>query len=304
MDFNLAHMTSFIVVARTGNLSAAAKELNTTQPSLGRQMTALEKEVNLPLFVRHPRGLGLTKQGQAFLNLCQDIIGRLAKETYVIREKSLDTQGNLHLLSGVGTLEDILENINSFSQLYPKFSFNFSTNINIYQLQIGDADVVITPESISGSSSDFVQHHLYDNAMRIYASPQYLQLHSTPKTLEELQSHRVIVYVGEKQEILNKPIMDTNIKNLLHPFIRLTSGPLMRTALVNGAGIGCYAYKRNIIEKGLLIDVFPDLPDYIVPYYFTYHKRLEGTPKIKVFYEFLKEIAKVWEWRDKEGICD
>ena len=78
----------------------------------------------------------------------------------------------------------------------------------------------------------------------------------------------------------------------------------MRTALINGAGIGCYAYKRDIMEKGLLIDVFPDLPDYIVPYYFTYHKRLEGTPKIEVFYEFLKEITKVWEWRDKEEIHD
>ena len=63
MDFNLHHLRSFIIVARTGNLSAAAYELNTTQPNLGRQMTALEKEVNLVLFARHPRGLGLTKQG-------------------------------------------------------------------------------------------------------------------------------------------------------------------------------------------------------------------------------------------------
>ncbi len=55
LDFNLDRLRSFIVVARTGNLSAAAKELGTTQPNLGRQMTALEKEVRLTLFSRHSR---------------------------------------------------------------------------------------------------------------------------------------------------------------------------------------------------------------------------------------------------------
>jgi DNA-binding transcriptional LysR family regulator len=301
VDFNLDCLRTFIVVARTGTLSAAARELGTTQPSLGRQMTALEKAVNLVLFVRHPRGLGLTKQGQEFLDLCQDIVGRLAQETGVIRERCLEPEGNLHFLSGFGVLESILENIHLFSENYPKFSFNFSTNINVYQLQIGNADVVVTPD-VSSSDPDFIQRPLYDTAMRVYASPQYLKLHSVPKILEDLQSHRVIVYVGEKQEVLNKPIMGKNMKNLLHPFIELTSGPLMRTALINGAGIGCYAYNRDIMEKDLLVDVFPDLPDHIVSYYFTYHKRLEGSPKIEVFYEFLKEITKVWEWRDKEGL--
>lgn len=300
MDFNLAHLRAFIIVARTGNLSAAARELGTTQPNLGRQMTALEKEVNLVLFVRHSRGLGLTKQGQEFLDLCQDIVGRLAQGTGVIREKGLEPQGSLHFLSGVGILENILENIHSFSEHYPKFSFNFSTNINIYQLQIGDADVVVTPEVIS--DSDFIQRHLYDTTMRIYASPHYLQSHPMPKTLKDLQSHKVIMHVGEKQEILNKPIMSENTKDLLKPFVELTSGPAMRTALINGIGIGCYAYNRDLIEKGLLVDVFPDMPDHIVSYYYTYHKRLEDSPKIEAFHEFLKEITKVWEWREKKDV--
>jgi DNA-binding transcriptional LysR family regulator len=281
-------------------LSAAARELGTTQPNLGRQMTALEKEANLVLFVRHSRGLGLTKQGQEFLDLCRDIVGCLAQETSVIRKKGLEPQGSLHFLSGIGILENILENIHSFSEHYPKFSFKFSTNINIYQLQIGDADVVVTPEVIS--DSDFIQRPLYDTTMRIYASPHYLQSCSIPKTLTDLLSHKVIIYVGEKQAILNKPIQSESTKDVLKPFIELTSGPAMRTALINGAGIGCYAYNRVLIEKGLLVDVFPDMPDHIVSYYFTYHKRLEGSPKIEVFYEFLKEVTKVWEWREKKDV--
>src|SRR5476649_204028 len=108
MDFNLNHLRSFIVVSRLGNLSAAAKELGTTQPNLGRQMTALEKEVNLILFVRHSRGLALTKQGEEFLNLCFDVVGRLAQGTDFIRDKGLEPQGNFHFLSGMGLLDVVL----------------------------------------------------------------------------------------------------------------------------------------------------------------------------------------------------
>jgi DNA-binding transcriptional LysR family regulator len=302
MAFNLDRLRSFIVVSRLQNLSAAAKELGMTQPNLGRQMTALENELKLTLFVRHSRGLALTKQGQEFLDLCHDIVGRLAQGTDVIRGKGQEPHGHLKVLSGIGVLENILENIENFSDGYPKFAFTFSTNINIYELQIniyelqiGDADILITPDVIH--DRDYVQRHLFDTTMRVYASPHYLQVHSRPRTLNDLKDHRVLIYVGEKQEILNKPIRKPNDSHSAQSFLELTSGPMMRTALVNSAGIGCYAYNRNLLEKGLLVDVFPNLPDHIIPYYFTFHKRLDGSPKIEAFYKFLKEVTKVWEWR-------
>ena len=301
MDFNLAHLRSFIVVARTGNLSAAAKEIGTTQPNLGRQMTALEKEVNLVLFARHSRGLGLTKQGQEFLNLCQDIIGRLAQGTSIIREKDSDPEGNFHFISGFGLLETILENIASFSAQYPRLSFSFSSITNVYQLEIGEADAAVMPMSQTISNSDLIQRPLYNNTMRVYASPSYLKSHQTPRTLEDLQSHKVVVFSGEKQEILNKQILNKNTARLSKPFIEVATAPAMRIALINGGGIGCYAYNERIIKQGLLVDVFPDLPDHIISYYYIYHKRLEGSPKIEAFYKFLKEINKIWDWQKEKG---
>ncbi len=302
MDFNLAHLRSFIVVARTGTLSAAARELGTTQPNLGRQMTLLEKEVNLVLFARHARGLGLTKQGQEFLNLCQEIVGQLAQETNVIREKDSIPQGSFNFLSGTGILETILENIASFSEKFPKINFKFSSIVNAYQLQIGEADAMVIPSLQTISDSELIQRPLYDTAMRIYAAPHYLRQYPMPKAVEDLLSHKVIVYAGEKQEILNKQILSDNLMNSLHPFIHVATGPAMRIALINGAGIGCYGYHKGIMGKGLLVDVFPDMPDHIISYYYTYHKRLEGSPKVEAFYEFLKEATKVWEWREEKNV--
>ncbi|MBM3632683.1 MAG: LysR family transcriptional regulator [Alphaproteobacteria bacterium] len=295
MDFNLNHLRSFIIVARTGNLSAAAKELGTTQPNLGRQMTALEKEVNLILFVRHSRGLALTKHGQDFLNLCQEVVGRLAQGTDVIREKDSEPEGMFKFTSGIGLLETVLENIALFSDKYPKISFSFSSIINIYQLQIGDADASVGLYSQSTADSNFIARHLYDTSMRVYASPEYLAKNSTPKTFADLQHHKVLIFGGNEFEIMNQQIMKHTSPLVITPFVEVFTGPGMRTLLLSGAGIGCYGYHKELIEKGLLIDVFPDLPNSIVSYYYSYHKRLEGSPKINAFYEFLKEITKIWE---------
>jgi DNA-binding transcriptional LysR family regulator len=295
MDFNLDRLRTFIVVARMKNLSAAAKELGATQPNVGRQMAALEKEVNLVLFSRHSRGLDLTKQGQEFLELCQDIVGRLAQGTDVIRERDSEPEGKFNFVCGSGLLETILQSILLFSEKFPKISFSFSSIVNVYQLQIGGADAAVMPMPQNISESDFIQRHLYNTSMRVYASPHYLQSNPLPESLKDLHAHKVIIFGGEKQEIeLNKQIMNENTAVFFEPFIEVTSTPAMRTALINGAGIGCYAYNQEIVEKGLLVDVFPDMPDQVVPYYYTYHKRLEGSPKIEAFYEFLKDITKVW----------
>lgn len=297
MDFNLDRLRTFIVVARTGNLSAAAKELGATQPNVGRQMTALEKEVRLTLFSRHSRGLYLTKQGEDFLNVCKDIVGQLAQRTDIIREKDSIPEGTLKIVTGVGTSDAILENLPLFFRQFPNINFIFLSTIEIYQFHIGDADVGIIP--VSFSDPDIIQETLYESIIRIYAAPCYLESNSTPKNIEDLKLHKLIVYGNGDQTLGEINIHLQNINHRLHHFIKVNNGLSLRKALLNGLGIGPYEYDHSLIEGNLLVDVFPQLPDQKIPYYFTYHRRLEGSPKIKAFYEFMKEVVKVWQRPEK-----
>ncbi|MGV8948328.1 MAG: LysR family transcriptional regulator [Candidatus Paracaedibacter sp.] len=310
MDFDIDHLRAFMVVARKGNISEAARELGATQPNLGRQMTALSRQVGVELFIRHSRGIDLTRQGKEFFELCQNIVGRLAQGIDIICEKDAEPQGSFHLYSGAGILGNILENISSFSKRFPKVSFTFSTIINpfelhavhAYQLQVGEVDATIMPILEHIPDPDIIQRPLYNVAMGVYASPHYLQTHSTPKSLEDLQFHKIILYESEKQGIeLNKPIINAKTVKILSPFMTVGTVPAMRAALINGAGIGCYGYEKRLMDKGLLVDVFPDMPEYVHSYYYTYHKRLEGSPKIEAFYEFLKEVTKIWDCSEKEN---
>jgi DNA-binding transcriptional LysR family regulator len=299
MDFNLDRLRTFIVVARTGNLSATARELRASQPNVGRQMAALEKEVGLILFARHSRGLDLTKQGKEFLDLCNDIVGRLAQGIDVIREKDSAPSGCLKVISESGMQKGILEKLSSFSHKFPDINISFSSVRDPYQLQIGGADVAIMLELVN--DPDFIQLPLYEMILRVYASPAYLKSYGKPQSIGDLQSHKIIIYEGDENAGLFNSLFPDDIIKSSKRFITVTNASDMNDALINGLGIGCTGYNKNNIERSLLIDLFPDMPDKIIPYYFTYHRHLEGTPKVKAFYDFLKEdVANIWQRSDKQ----
>ena len=65
LDWSLVQ--SFLAVAETGSLSAAARRLGLTQPTVGRQVQTLERELDVDLFNRHARGMALTDQGTTLL---------------------------------------------------------------------------------------------------------------------------------------------------------------------------------------------------------------------------------------------
>lgn len=294
MDFNLDRLRTFIVVARTGNFSATARELGATQPNVGRQMTALEKEVGFPLFSRHSRGIVLTEQGREYYDLCQDIVGQIEQKTNIIKERGSEVRGTLKIVVGVGAGQVILDHLHPFASKHPNLCFKISSITDVFQFKIGDSDVGIVPTFIS--DPDLVQHHLYDMDLRIYASPSYLEANTWPKTPEELHNHKMIVYNGNTPEITKSlqlhltgdPNKDSKFKN----FIEVDNGLALRKSLINGLGIGSLWYESDLLNQGLLIDVFPDMIGRRIPHYFIYHRRLEGSPKVQAFHEFLKEIVK------------
>jgi DNA-binding transcriptional LysR family regulator len=297
IDMELSHLKSFLTVARKGNLSAAARELGTTQPNLGRQMTALAKEVGMELFVRHSRGMDLTARGKEFFDLCKRIVGELEQETASIREKDSEPHGSLKVVTGIRSTETILNHLHRFTKRFPKLTFTFTSLVDIYsvdpfQFQIGDADVALLPASFE--DPDIIQYPLFEMDLRIYASPKYFENHSRPESIDDLKNHQLVVFVGENKEILHflnfQMIGDYSVDMYQKSFVGVNNGLNMRTALLNGYGIGAYFYDKDLIDNNKLVDVFPDLISKKISYYYTYHKRLEGSPKIKAFYEFLKEI--------------
>ena len=65
--FDWNHLKAFVATAEAGSLSGAARSLNTTQPTVGRQVMGLEQSLGVTLFERSVRGLTLTSVGRDLL---------------------------------------------------------------------------------------------------------------------------------------------------------------------------------------------------------------------------------------------
>lgn len=74
---NLEQLKSFVEVVRHGQIFRAAEELHISQPTLSRQMSALEAEIGAPLLERHSRGVHLTRAGEALHEEAVELLARM-----------------------------------------------------------------------------------------------------------------------------------------------------------------------------------------------------------------------------------
>lgn len=69
------HLSAAVAVARHGSFTLAAREMFMAQSTVSRQVSALERDLGAPLFVRKPRTVELTPEGRAFLPRAEQVLG-------------------------------------------------------------------------------------------------------------------------------------------------------------------------------------------------------------------------------------
>lgn len=142
----LRHLRYFVAIAEEGSVTLAAqKRLHTAQPSLSRQIRALEEEVGVPLMTRGVRGIALTAAGQVFYEHAKLILAQTQVATEATRNAASPPRPSLSVGVVVGHETDWLPRATSLlrNELFSaeiKVSSGFSTTL-AYNLQHGTLDV-------------------------------------------------------------------------------------------------------------------------------------------------------------------
>jgi len=151
-----------------------------------------------------------------------------------------------------------------------------------------EADVAIrmTPPR----QPELVQRHLLTVNMHIYASPSYIKKYGAPKSVEEIDNHRVIVYGEETRP----PVQDVN---WLLKVGRADGKPRRAVLTVNNvyailraaqSGLGLAALPEFMTHGATnLVQVLPELEGPRVDAYFVYPEELRSSKRIQVFRDFL-----------------
>jgi DNA-binding transcriptional LysR family regulator len=145
---DLSHVHYFNTVARHGSFSAAARALGMTQPGLTKAVRRLEASLDCTLFVRLPRGVALTEQGQAFLRHASMLGVQLQDARDEVQALARGAVGVLRIGAGPSWLSRALPRITAeLTAQYPRLSFQVAGGFDgslIEALRAGDLDLVVS----------------------------------------------------------------------------------------------------------------------------------------------------------------
>ncbi len=284
LDWSLVQ--SFLAVAETGTLSAAARQLGASQPTLGRQIKAIEQQLGEELFMRQARGLALTPAGQRLLPHAievRDAINRIIL-TAAGHEQSIEGTVRItasELVSHV-LLPAILAQIRRSE---PQIELELVPSDSSENLLFREADIAIRmyqPEQL-----DLIARQLGYLQIGAFAATRYLDEHGRPHTVEQFAQHQFVGYDRNEQIITGMRSAGFNIDR--HFFQTRCDNQIVYWALVrHGCGIGFS--QKNIADNDPLVEPIPiDFPIEPLPVWLTAHKVMQSTPRIRRVWDLLRD---------------
>lgn len=186
----------FLAVADTGSLSAAARALGVSQPTVGRQVQMLEQALNVRLFDRRPDGYAMTEAGSRILDLVQDIDGTMRVIERRIGDENGKLAGKVRITAaqGIGTYW-LPEQVHRLTQRYPDVEIELSVCVPPLDLARHQADIAIRLGEPGDDS--LIVRRVATVCFGLFAASSYLAQRGEPQCLDDLAGHDIIESSGE-----------------------------------------------------------------------------------------------------------
>lgn len=282
-DWNRAR--AFLVTAEEGSLAAAARSLGTTQPTVGRQVAALEREIGFDLFTRRGRGLELTPNGVKLLESVR-LMGDAASQF------SLSATGKSDVIEGEVsiTASELLSvfmlspMITTLREIEPGIELEINATNEERDLNRREADIAI--RSFRPTQPDLIVKKLCSVRGHLYAAKGYLQSLGNPQSIAELNKANYIdtEKPGRLMSLLNSKGFNLSKKN----FPVISNSHIVQWELVKQGAAIC-ATVEEIGDKEPLVEriVISDLPLITMDLWLVTHNELRTNLRIRRVFDFL-----------------
>jgi len=282
-DWNRAR--AFLVTAEEGSLAAAARALDMTQPTLGRQVAALEQEIGVELFSRIGRGLELTPNGMKLVEHVR-AMGEAANKF------SLSASGQSDIIEGsiCVSATEIFSTfilppiIQKLRQIEPGIEIEIISTDDESNLNRREADIAI--RSFRPSQPELIVKKLYDARGHLYAATTYLQSLGNPRTITELNNANFIDIEksGRLLSLLNARGFDLTP----HNFPVITKNHNVQWELVK-QGVAMSGMLEEIGDNEPLVErvIVPGFDPFTVELWLVTHKELRTNRRVRRVFDFL-----------------
>jgi DNA-binding transcriptional LysR family regulator len=288
MNDKLLALRLFVRVARTGSFSAAARELDLSQPSVSRIIAALEKDVGATLVIRTTRAVTLTDVGEDYLTQVEAILALLDKADHVVRG-SQELRGSLRVaLPTSFGVREIIPVMPGFLARHPLLHVSLVMSDQRQDTIKEGVDVALRIGALADSSATA---RLIGRTQRlIAASPAYLKTHGEPRAPADLAAHTAIVGpAGTSSDGWSFQKDGQNVSILVSSRLNVSVNEAAVGAAVAGIGVvttalwGC----RAELASGALVQLLSDWKMSEVEVHGMFTPGRQPKPAARAFVEYL-----------------
>ena len=290
IKFDWNHAKAFLITAEEGSLSAAARVLGAAQPTLGRQVNALEAELGVALFQRVGRGLTLTQAGLELLDHVRAMGDAANRVSLAAIGQSQSIEGTVRISASEVYAAHLLPAIIArLRREQPGIEIEIVASHNTSDLRRREADIAI--RNFRPTEPDLIARKIRDVPARLYATPGYLDRIGNPKLPYDLRNADFInITSGDAfMQALNKMGFDLTKRN----FPIMTENYLVMWEYVKqGLGIGVLDAHIGDAEPAV-VRILPDLEPLMFPIWLVAHREISTSLRIRTVFDILaEELAK------------
>jgi len=283
-DWNQAR--AFLVTAEEGSLSAAARALGMTQPTLGRQVAALEETLGVQLFDRTGRALQLTQAGLDLLEHVRRMGAAAGDFSLVASGRSEAVEGHVTITAGDIVAAYLLPPaLARLAHVAPGITVEVVSSNEVQNLRRREADIAI--RHVRPDQPDLIARKLGEDAARCYATGAYLDRYGEPAGPEDLggavfAAYEPVSWFLSEMQARGLALRRENVR------VSSGNGVVLLEMIRRGEAIGVLS--RDI--AALIPDARPILPGFPpipVPSWLVSHRELRTNRRIRLVFDVLAE---------------
>jgi len=286
INFDWNRTRAFLVTAEEGSLSAAARALGMSQPTLGRQVTALEKELGVLLFERVGHKLVLTSSGLELLDHARAMGDAANRVSLSASGQAQSVEGSVCISASEVYAAFVLPPIIAkLRQLAPKIQIEIVATSEVSDLRRREADIAL--RNFQPTQPDLIAKKIKDVSARFYAASAYLDKVGPLRTTKDLAQLDFIAFDNTSRLINMLKEMGLNLSKANFPLV-----------------IGSYITQWEFVKQGLGVGIMPEeigdaeplvkqvLPSFLpitFPIWLTTHRELRTSRRVRIVYDLLAE---------------
>ena len=291
-NFDWNHAKAFLATAETGSFSSAARRLGSTQPTVGRQVAALEEALNLLLFDRVGKALRLTENGLSLLGFVRAMSEAAADVSLTASGQLQSLEGQVSITASDAFCAYILPTlVEELRSRAPDVEIEIVSSNELQDLRRREADIAI--RHVQPDQAELIARRFRNSTAHLYAATSYLDKHGRPTSIDDFDSDAS--FIGfERADRVRSTLNSFGLRLERDQFKIYTNSGVAGWELVK-QGLGYAMMFREVADLTPKVEaVLPDQISIEMSYWLVTHRELLTSPRIRLVYDFLGERLSRW----------